>query len=426
MSATAPVPHRRPGAGVLDPFNFAAYITWAAVAAHPMLHFLRGPEWDAPHPHLALLGMGGMLALFLLRAELDAREAGPALLRAAVLGQIAAALLACWAGGDELTPALLVITAAQTAVVFPARIAVLVLLGVNALLALVPYQIPEGVATLLIAYAGFQAYTAVGAHYGYRIYAAREDALRINAQLMATRSLLEEGTRADERLRLSRDLHDLAGHKLTALKMQLSLLRRQAEGTDTSALAGCERLADELLADIRGVVTVLRPHEGVDLPTALRALDPGLPRPKVVFNIDPEVRVADMRSAEVLLRCAQEGLTNVLRHSAATAVTVSLTRTPRGLLLSIADDGKGRAARVSAGNGLQGLRERLTEAGGRLEIGDCAPQGLALRALLPEKGSEAATVNRPAPSVMETLEALHTRYCPWAKSAASAASGLTG
>lgn len=415
MSDPTAALHRRPGAGVFDPFNFAAYITWAAVAFHPSLHSLMGTTWLAPYPTLALSGMVSMLILFLLRAEMDARNVAPGPRRAAILGQAAAALLACWASQDELMPALLVIVAAQMATVFSLRAVVVLLLTINAGLVLLLLPMKD-VAVLVVAYAGFQAYTAVGASYGYRIFEAREEALRINAELMATRQLLEEGTRADERLRLSRELHDLTGHKLTALKMQLALRRRQASAEDASTLDSCERLADELLADIRGVVTVLRPHEGVDLQRALRALDPGLPRPRVIFNLDSEVRVSDMRGAEVLLRCAQEALTNTLRHSAATSVIVSLARTPEGLLLAVEDDGKGRAARLHPGNGLRGVRERLAEVGGRLELGDRAPQGLALRALLPERGIHSAPADRPL-SALETLEALHARYCPWMKCA---------
>lgn len=381
MLNPVPRPHHRPGAGVFDPFNFAAYITWAAVAFHPLMHYLGGVTWVAPYPTLALLGMAGMLILFLVRAQQDALNVAQGPRRAVILGQTAAALLACWASRDELTPALLVITAAQMATAFSPRGVVVLLLAVNAALALILFRVNEA-AVLLIAYAGFQAYTAIGAYYGYRIFEAREDALRINAELMGTRQLLEEGTRADERLRLSRELHDVVGHKLTALKMQLALRRRQSSAPDAT-FECCERLADELLTDIRGVVTVLRPHEGVDLQRALRALDPGLPRPKVIFDLDPKLRVADMRSAEVLLRCAQEGLTNALRHSSATTVSMSLARTPEGLLLAIADDGNGRAAGLRPGNGLRGLRERLDDVGGWLQVEDRGPSGLVLRAILP-------------------------------------------
>jgi signal transduction histidine kinase len=131
------------------------------------------------------------------------------------------------------------------------------------------------------------------------------------------------------------------------------------------------------------VVTTLRQHDGVDLHQALRALDPDLPRPRVTFDLDGEVRVSDMRQAEALLRCAQEGLGNALRQSGAAEIRVALARAPDGLTLTIEDDGSGRAAAIRPGNGLRGMRERLQELGGNLLIEDRSPAGLWLRAVLP-------------------------------------------
>jgi signal transduction histidine kinase len=237
---------------------------------------------------------------------------------------------------------------------------------------------------LLAAYVGFQAFALVTCNALMQTMEARDTAQQINAELIATRKLLGEGVRAEERLRLSRELHDIAGHKLTALKMQLALLKRQAPAAQAAALTDSERLAGELLTDIRGVVSALRQHEGVDLQKALSALDPGLPRPRVTFELDPDVRIADMRRADALLHCAQEGLTNALRHSNASAVRVALKRSAEGVTLTVEDDGGGSAVAVKPGNGLRGLRERVEEVGGRLQIGDRRPSGLSLQALIPD------------------------------------------
>lgn len=419
--------------GLFAPLNLAAYATWMAIAVGPAMGLLHGEFVWSSSTRAGAAGLIVFLALYVCRC-IDPGNKPIAIAeryaRVNVMVQAFAALIACWgllarSGMTSKTgtlPALLIIVAAEVAVFYPPRATVLLLLAINlplAALLIERWELVEGV-TCIVAFGGFQAFAAFTMTYAKRAEHAREEALRINAELMATRQLLEEGTRADERLRLSHDLHDLTGHKLTALKMQLALHRRQAPADDASALETCERLADELLTDIRGVVSVLRPHEGVDLQNALRALDPDLPRPKVIFELDPDIRVADMRSAEIVLRCAQEGLTNALRHSAAATVTVSLGRTPQGLLLAVIDDGKGRIARLSTGNGLRGLRERLTEAGGRLELSDHAPQGIALRALLPEleaASEEPAPSDQPhsAPSMFATLEALHNRHCLWKK-----------
>jgi signal transduction histidine kinase len=140
-----------------------------------------------------------------------------------------------------------------------------------------------------------------------------------------------------------------------------------------------------LLVDVRGVVTSLRESDGVDLHQALRALDPGLPKPVVTFELDEQARVPNIRHAEAILRCAQEGLTNALRHSGADRVLVALTDSGEGLTLSVEDDGNGHDGKWELGNGLRGLQERLQQLGGRMDIEARNPHGIALRAILPHE-----------------------------------------
>jgi signal transduction histidine kinase len=379
---------RGPGSGIFDPLNLAAYATWAAVAYGPFRQFAFAD--DAPTS--ALIGLSSLFALaglFVLRSHLQRRGAPLIWQRLTVLIQASAALVACWAFRDGLQPTLLVLVAVQIMGLFPTRAALPILGAINVVLAWlllrfgITAEMAHMPAQLLTAYLGFQAFAMVTCHAITQAFEARDTAQQINAELLATRKLLGEAVRNEERLRLSRELHDVAGHKLTALKMQLALLQRQAPAV-AGALAEGERLAGELLSDIRGVVTALRQHEGVDLQRALSALDPGLPRPRVTFELDPDVRIADMRRADALLHCAQEGLTNALRHSGAASVRVALKRAPEGITLTVDDDGAGGATALKPGNGLRGLRERLEEVGGRLSIGDRRPSGLSLCALVPD------------------------------------------
>jgi len=388
MSTSVASLQRIPGAGVFDPANLGAYVTWVAITLYALsrLDLASGgaPQW------LGLLGLGVLLPLFVTRAWLDAHEAGLALRRGVVLAQLACALLACWGllqgpRHHDFVAALLVIVAGQLPLVFGGRAVLWLLLAANALLALLLTAAHDWVTGLVVtlAWSGFQAFAAVGCLFAVRLQASGLTALRINAELLATRQLVQEGARADERLRLSRELHDIAGHKLTALKMQLLLHRRDAWLRRSAPLDESLRLADELLADIRGVVSTLRANEGVDLPQALRALDPGLPRPRVIYDIEPGLRIADIRSADALLRCAQEALTNALRHSGAQRVRLRLGFEPAGLVLTVEDDGRGWRAGAPEGNGVQGMRERLAEVGGELELGAAPGGGLLLRVLLP-------------------------------------------
>lgn len=388
MAAPFALLHRMPGAGVLDPFNLGAYVTWLAVALSASGRLTAGTPLTAP----VVLGLGalaGHLLLFVARAWLDGREAALPQRQAVVSGQLLCALLVCWGLGLGLqhafSPALLVIAAGQLPLVFATSVVLPLLLAANGVLAALLLQAYGGFngVLLLLAWCGFQTFAAVGCVFAVRLQAMGLTALRINAELMSTRQLLDEGARAEERLRLSRELHDVAGHKLTALKMQLALHRDERWRRRSAPLEESQRLADELLQDIRGVVSTLRANEGVDLPSALRALDPGLPRPRVVFDIEPGLLIADMRRADALLRCAQEALTNALRHSRAVTVQLRLGFEREGLVLAVEDDGRGRLQRLQEGNGIRGMRERLGEVGGRLELREQRSGGLVLRAILP-------------------------------------------
>jgi signal transduction histidine kinase len=190
--------------------------------------------------------------------------------------------------------------------------------------------------------------------------------------------------RGEERLRLSRELHDVVGHKLTALKLQLRLCVRDAASPIRDSLSECMRLSDELLTDVRGVVSTLRVSDGIDLHQSLAALVPAIPRPHVRLELAEDARVPRVEQAETFLRCAQEGLTNALRHSGAENITLRLTRADAGITLSIEDDGHPQSA-PQWGNGLKGMHERLTQLGGTLNVSTAADgRGLKLRAWLPQ------------------------------------------
>ena len=161
-------------------------------------------------------------------------------------------------------------------------------------------------------------------HYAESAERSREDVAAVNAHLLATRSLLAESARDQERLRLSRELHDVAGHKLTALKLNLTALARDPALAERREVALSAQLADELLGDIRGVVRQLRLHEGMALEAAIRQLAAPLPRPRVHVAVAPDARVESVAQAEAVVRAVQEALTNAARHADAENVWVEL------------------------------------------------------------------------------------------------------
>jgi signal transduction histidine kinase len=233
----------------------------------------------------------------------------------------------------------------------------------------------------LLIYVGFQIFAAVTVWYARR---AKATALReTNAHLLATRSLLEESARDHERLRLARELHDVAGHKLTALKLNLSMLERNCGAGQLPALEVASRLATELLDDIRGVVAQLRMHDGMDLHHALSEIVAPFPQPpQIHLEVSQDARPDNVAQAEALLRAAQEGLTNIARHSNAGNAWLRLWRDGDAIHLLVSDDGHG-TSELRESNGLRGMRERLGALGGSLQVSRGAAGGLRLDVVLP-------------------------------------------
>lgn len=242
-----------------------------------------------------------------------------------------------------------------------------------------------GTATLQASlYLGYSVLAFVASVVARQQAGAREEQRRLNSELRATRALLAESSRISERMRIARELHDLVGHHLTALSLNLEVAGHLV--TDPSAsehVARARSTARQLLADVREVVSELRDDEGIALTAALRDLTEGVPGLDVHLELPPRFAVGDSRRAQVLLRCTQEIITNTLRHSRARNLWLRFEEGPGGMLtLKARDDGRG-AAEVKPGNGLIGMRERLAEVGGRLVVTSQRDQGFALEASLP-------------------------------------------
>jgi signal transduction histidine kinase len=321
------------------------------------------------------------------RAILEEHSASDAMLGGTVMLQAVIAPISLWMLRDHLQAILLVLIAAQLPALRNRRLSLATLMLSNgALFVWLARSQPLPKAMQLgLAYVAFQLFAAFVSQAAYVAQESRREVLRANRELKAARALVAEGARAQERLRLSRELHDIAGHKLTALKLQLSLETRTQGNSASGTLAQCLTLADDLLTDIRMVVSALRQEDTIDLRTALLALNPSVASVSVKFNVEPGAVVSDIAKAEALLRCAQEGLTNALRHGRATEVLITLSRNEQELVLSVEDNGAGYSSPTPpAGNGLRGLRERLEEFEGVVSLDRRSPRGCILRAVLPE------------------------------------------
>jgi two-component system sensor histidine kinase DesK len=207
----------------------------------------------------------------------------------------------------------------------------------------------------------------------------------------------------EERLRLARDMHDLTGQSLSMITLKSELAARLL-----SRLPGSperDRVRDEIeqvaavsrqtLHDIREAISgYRRPTLAVEIITARAALvsvgiavedDPGLILASGTFDPDAEAALA---------WCLREAVTNVVRHSGAKHCRISLTSQPGAVTLVVSDDGHGhlpaagqdagpQAATAATGTGLRGMSERLSAAGGSLELRPDASPGFCLTATVP-------------------------------------------
>jgi signal transduction histidine kinase len=211
---------------------------------------------------------------------------------------------------------------------------------------------------------------------------AREEQRRLNSELRATRALLAESSRLTERMRISRELHDLLGHHLTALSLNLEVATHLSDGRVQDHVRQAQSLAKLLLSDVREAVSQLRGDDAIDLSEALHTLVEGVPSLDIHLELPEQLGVADPARAQVLLRVAQEIITNTVRHAGARTLWLALSREHAGIAIRARDDGRG-ADQVTVGNGLRGMRERLAEFGGRLDIRSGSERGFAVDAWLP-------------------------------------------
>ena len=211
---------------------------------------------------------------------------------------------------------------------------------------------------------------------------AREEQRRLNNELRATRALLAESSRLSERMRISRELHDLLGHHLTALSLNLEVAGHLSEGRVQEHVRQAHTLAKLLLTDVREAVSQLRDDGAVDMSTALRTLTEGVLAPDIHLEMPEPFLVEDPDHAHVLLRCTQEIITNAVRHAQAENLWLRFRQSGEAIEFSANDDGHG-ADHPALGNGLRGMRERLMQHSGSVEIRTANGQGFALTLTLP-------------------------------------------
>ncbi|TQL74661.1 signal transduction histidine kinase [Stackebrandtia endophytica] len=187
-----------------------------------------------------------------------------------------------------------------------------------------------------------------------------------NLELEAAGVLLEDAAASAERLRISRELHDLIGHQLTVLNLDLEAAKHRDGAAGRNHVDRARVVAKELLTDVRGTVGRLRRDSPGDLRQSLERLAGAVPSLDIHVAVAPGID-ADEVMTEALVRAAQEIITNTIKHAEATELLLTVTTDGDVLALSGTNDGTPPRT-ITPGHGLTGLRERLELLGGRLAI----------------------------------------------------------
>ncbi len=254
----------------------------------------------------------------------------------------------------------------------------------------------EGLGMLLITSVGV-AY-AVALLRSERLAAERAEALAALERAYAEQRLRhgreQDLVLAEERSRVATALHDGLGHRLTAVGMRLDnslLLRERHPDRADAQVHEARRITGEALDEMRRVVRAMHPvaTQAGDIAGSLRAVARSFSSTSLDVRLEQhgEGPIGEHEGL-LLLRFAQEGLTNVVRHAHATTATLRLDHADDALRLSVTDDGDGADPQdASHGFGVRSLRERAEVLGGTVTTGSGATGGFVLTLELPAEAA---------------------------------------
>lgn len=212
-------------------------------------------------------------------------------------------LLAPW---WAITPVCLVICASAAGFILT-RPAAYAVVGVQTLVIAAGRLGEPAVLTFAATYGAFQLVSVVMAGTVRRESAMRAELAETNEELRAAQDLLRSSAQAGERLRISRELHDLVGHQLTALALELEVAAHHAGGEAAPHVERARRTAKDLLADIRRAVGRMRATPG-DMSAAFGTVT-GITRPEVHLDVADDLDFTDPERAQAVVRCRRSSPT---------------------------------------------------------------------------------------------------------------------
>ncbi|MEU6877298.1 sensor histidine kinase [Streptomyces sp. NPDC046712] len=354
----------------MGPPNGLSMLPWLLMGMGAVSHLFQGKSSNPLFTGLGLLAFNSLYIAVVFRAfDRRKREAAVTWWLLAAMAVVTLALGIVYGGPYLLYFPLLGLAAGSVIrgrrlpqVVFPLCVTAAVVSGIR-----------DGWGAINVAYGTF-----ISAMVTAAIFALSETV----RELRETRQELARTAVEKERLRFSRDLHDLLGHTLSVIVVKSEAARRLAPRDIDAALgqvADIESVGRQALTEIREAVTGYREGSlATELDRARDALSSG--------GIEPVVRQSgpplEPQTEALLSWVVRESATNALRHSGATRCEIEVGGTPERVRLTVTDNGRG-ADVATTGSGLKGLRERVAAAGGTLDSGPAPRGGFRVTAELP-------------------------------------------
>lgn len=195
---------------------------------------------------------------------------------------------------------------------------------------------------------------------------------RLQGQLEDANKRISELVKLEERQRIARDLHDTLGQKLSLIGLKSDLAGRLMDEDPSRAqaeIADVRQTARVALKEVRELVTQMR---GTRLQDEIFRIKQILKAAQIEFSLegDPEQLDISLMNENVLSMCLKEAVTNIVKHSSATACSIAIRPSRGELIVTIQDNGVGIAVNsyYFKGNGLRGMKERLEFVNGSMEI----------------------------------------------------------
>ncbi|MFN3267370.1 MAG: sensor histidine kinase [Deinococcales bacterium] len=249
-----------------------------------------------------------------------------------------------------------------------------IVIAVNALLLFLLVFFAQFDVFLALTMFVFTLAAAIGNHISYR-------ELEAQIRLQRAQDDVAMFAKIAERERIARDLHDLLGHTLSVIVLKSELASRLSDKNPAKAtleIQEVERIARDALQEVRAAV---RGYRSAGLEAELGNARLACEAAGIVLELALSPTELSWQCEQALALALREAVTNTIRHANAKTLWVSLTPRDTSVALSVRDDGSGR---IEEGNGIRGIRERLSVLGGQLEF-DAQAKGLT--AIVPVVGA---------------------------------------